>query len=200
MGYGEWRQLRTVSAQSFPKNRAGTERVKLCKQWLVQLLKGASFDSSPSVEINFWHDKPGVVALQHYICYIVFCSLDFDVFVYKGEGFFPPLKWDLFASYLSQQRQWAGKKCLCLLDSTCWPTLNDVEIIKFNERDWVSGNRAKHLPLKTLIFCNWIEVGMSASENSRINGPKLSKVPLTVLLNVTIVFLIQFQHTSSPDV
>lgn len=63
-------------------------------------------------------------------------------------------------SYLSLQCQSAGKKWLCLLDTTCWPTLNDVEIIKFNECDWVSGNREKHLPLKMLIFCNWTEVEM----------------------------------------
>lgn len=81
--------------QFFPKNGTGTECVKLCKQWSLHLLKGASFDSSPSVEIHFWQDKHRVVGLPHDICYFVFCGLDFNVHVYKGEGFFffsSPLK------------------------------------------------------------------------------------------------------------
>lgn len=170
---------------SFPKNRTGTEYVKLCKQWSLHFLKGASFDSSPSVEIHFWQDKHRVVGLQHDICYFVFCDLDFNVHVYKGEGccFFLPteMRFVRLLSFAAASVGWKEKKCLCLLDSTCWPTLNDVEIIKFNECDQVSGNRAKHLSFKTLIFCNWILVGMSASENSRINGPRSSKVPLIVL-------------------
>ena len=55
--------LDTLSVWFFPQDRSGTERVKLCKQWLLHLLKGASFDSSPSVEIHFWHDMHGVVAV-----------------------------------------------------------------------------------------------------------------------------------------
>lgn len=163
--------------------RDGTEWVKLWKQSPLTL-KGAAFDSS--IEIHFWHDKHGGVGLQHYICYIVFWSHDFSVHVYKWEGFFLPLEWDLFASsFTAVSVGW--KEMLVIVDSTCWPTLNDVEIIKFNECDWVSSSREKHLLLKMLIFCNWIEVEMSASETRRINGPKLSKVPLIVLLNVKIV-------------
>lgn len=94
-------------------------------------------------------------------CSITSVTLSFVVliwmFVFTKERVFFPLKWDLFASYHSQQCQWAGKKCLCLLDLTCWCTLNDVEIIKLNECDRVSGYRAKHLPLKTLIFVTGLQ-------------------------------------------
>ena len=133
-----------------------------------------------------------------------FAILIFNVHVYKGEGVFfffflllTEMRFVRLLSFTAASVSWKEKKCLCWLGSTCWPTLNDVEIIKFNECDQVSGNRAKHLPLKTLIFCNWILVGMSASENSRINGPRSSKVLLIVLLNVRIVtFPNLFQHNS----
>lgn len=168
--------LESMSVLShFPRAGLAQRRLGFTNKALFNAEK-AAFESLLSIEMHFWHHEHGVVGLQLCICCIVFCSLDFSVHVYKWEGFFPPMKWDLCASYLLQKCQWAGKKCLWLLDLMWWPTLNDVEITKCDECDWVSSNGEKYMLLKTLLFVSWTEVEMSASENRRINGPKSSKV------------------------
>lgn len=73
--------LDTVHAQSFSWDKMAQNRLSFAN-------KGPFHSARGIIGFFFYRntflaDKPGVIGLQQYICYTVFCSLDFDVRVYK---------------------------------------------------------------------------------------------------------------------